>query len=305
MHYLALLSLIQKNPQQLQNYHLLRQNLFESEGSWAELTYYLKNEEPKFYQRYSEGSWELQEEVSELLSLKLQGVSHSYWGDSLYPLSFCGMPDAPLLFSYKGHPCWVLGRSLSVVGSRSISRLSTVWMEDHFADFLRTEQAVVISGGARGVDQTAHRLALRAGCPTAALLPSGLGEIYPSSLSALEKAILNGGGCLLSEYPFQQKMLKHFFHDRNRLIAALGALTFVVEAQRRSGSLITAHRSLELGKPVLVLPGHPGEISSLGNLDLLCEGASPIRDAEDLRMYFRSELKFPQVPWSIPSCGLN
>lgn len=96
-------------------------------------------------------------------------------------------------------------------------------------------------------------------------------------------------------------MRKHFFHDRNRLIAGLGTMTLLVEARRRSGSLLTAQKTLQLGKTVLVIPGHPCDNSHLGNLDLFTEGATPIRDAQDLSMYFRSELKMALLAIPSPS----
>ena len=78
-------------------------------------------------------------------------------------------------------------------------------------------------------------------------------------------------------------------------------LTLLVEAKRRSGSLLTAQKTLQLGKPVLIVPGHPCDNSHLGNLDLLSDGATPVRDAQDLCMYFQSEAKLHPGPSPIAS----
>lgn len=105
----------------------------------------------------------------------------------------------------------------------------------------------------------------------------------------------------MSEYPYEQEMRKQHFHDRNRLIAGLGNMTLLVEARRRSGSLITAQRTIELGKTVLIVPGHPCDGSHLGNLDLLTDGASPVRDAQDLSMFFREQGPMPRSVFSMAS----
>jgi DNA processing protein len=85
-------------------------------------------------------------------------------------------------------------------------------------------------------------------------------------------------------------MLKHHFHQRNRLIAILGQVLFVVEAKRKSGSLITAKYAMDYGKDVLILPSSPMEENKVGTLDLLFDGALPIRDDIDLIQYLRPNL---------------
>jgi DNA processing protein len=283
-------SLIQKNLRCLQNYRRLRESIMTLPMHCDELRAYLRKEEPFFFREICERKSTLQQESEELRRLKDLGVNFTYIGEQFYPVSFQNMPGAPLFLSYKGHPTWLWGRSLAVVGSRDASQLSHLWMEESFAEFLRQEKPVVVSGGARGIDQMAHQLALRNSCSTVVVLPSGLESIYPKTLEVWASKIIDGGGCFLSEYNYSDKMQKHFFHDRNRLIAGLGVMTLLVESRRRSGSLLTAQKTLELGKTVLIVPGHPCDNSHLGNLDLLSEGATPIRDADELSRYFRSEL---------------
>lgn len=284
------LSLIQKNIRYLQSFRKLREQLHHQSWGIEDLRRYLSAEEPFFFREFCERPESLRREAAEVSQLQDHGVHFTYVGEPFYPAGFINMPGAPLFISFKGHPAWLWAGSIAVVGSREASQLSHLWMEEYFTEFLRQEKPVVVSGGARGVDQLAHQLALRNSCSTVVVLPSGLENIYPKNLVDWERKIIDGGGCLMSEYAFSEKMQKHFFHDRNRLIAGLGALTLLVEARRRSGSLLTAQKTLQLGKSVLVVPGHPCEASHLGNLDLLSDGATPLRDAEDLRMYFRSEL---------------
>ncbi|WP_374030070.1 DNA-processing protein DprA [Bdellovibrio bacteriovorus] len=226
----------------------------------------------------------------ESLKLKMQGIQLVVYGEDLFPAACYWMSEPPLTLSYWGSPAWLTQRTLAVVGSREPCFDSIQWMEKEFTTFCDQEKPCVVSGGARGVDQKSHSIALRKSASTVIVLPSGLGQLYPESLYEWKDSVLNGGGCFLSEYVFEQRMHKHLFHHRNRLIAALGKATLLVEAKRRSGTLITAQQALQLGRSLWVVPGHPQDPHFLGSLDLLAEGAGLVRDAQDLSMYFRAEL---------------
>lgn len=245
---------------------------------WPELFLALKQNH-ELFKRHSEES----------LRLQFQGVNFVVYGEELYPPQCYLMIDPPLTLSYRGSPAWLGEKTLSVVGSREPAADSLLWMEKELTTFCEQERACIVSGGARGVDQKAHSVALRRSCPTIVVLPSGLGEIYPRSLIEWMGLVLEQGGCFLSEYDFQQKMHKHLFHHRNRLIAALGRASLLVEARRRSGTLITAAQAVQLGRPVWIVPGHPLDPHFAGGLDLLMEGAQLVRDAQDLLMFFKSE----------------
>jgi DNA processing protein len=209
-------------------------------------------------------------------------VSIIYPGHERYPEEFETLPQPPQFLTVLGTLDCLNGIGLSVVGARDHSVNALKWMEEHFLIALRHQNLFTISGGARGVDQIAHRLSLRAQRPTIAFLPSGLGNMYPADFPHWSEAIISGGGAVISEYPPMTMMEKSNFHRRNRMIAALGRGLFVVEAGRKSGSLITARFALELGKPICVLPASALEPRALGTLDLLFDGATPIRDAADL-----------------------
>ena len=225
------------------------------------------------------------------LNLKMKGYSLVCYGEELYPPTCYLMEDPPLTISYLGSPVWLMGQTISVVGSREPSSESLAWMENEFAPFCEQVRPCVVSGGARGIDQKSHSIALRKAASTVVVLPSGLGQIYPSSLESWVHSILDGGGSLLSEYAFEQRMHKYLFHHRNRLIAALGKATLLVEAKRRSGTIITAQKSIQLGHSVWVVPGHPLDPHFNGSLDLLSEGALMVRDAQDLVMFYGSEVR--------------
>ncbi|RME16137.1 MAG: DNA-processing protein DprA [Bdellovibrio sp.] len=201
----------------------------------------------------------------------------------LYPKAFLNFPTPPTLtiLSQKNSLPVPLS-SLSVVGSRNPSENSKKWMEVHFKNFLSKKRRLIVSGGARGIDQMAHALCLRTENPTLVFLPSGLNHIYPSHLSSWIQPILKGGGAFISCFSPFSSMKKFYFHIRNHLIACFTPLTFVVEAKRKSGSLLTANYAIEEGKEVATLPCSPMDPSGQGNLDLLFEGAHLIRDDSDL-----------------------
>lgn len=238
---------------------------------------------------------EIESRKKELNRLHHSGVQFCFPGHSNYPRQFLRMSYPPFLLSYIGHPVWRERTGLAVVGSREASEYSLRWMEQNLSFWLKANPAYIVSGGARGVDQKAHLLCLQNQRPTVAVLPSGLGVVYPPSLQSWISKIVEAGGALVSEYDFDQPMRKHFFQARNRLISALGACSLVVQAERRSGTMITARQTVEQGKVVLVVPSHPLDVSHQGGLDLICEGASPVRDAQDLQLFFAAESTATEV----------
>ena len=203
-------------------------------------------------------------------------------GHQLYPDCFLELESPPLFLSVLGKIQWSARRHLAVVGSREASCLALEWMDQHLGRVISDSQAVTVSGGARGIDQKAHAMSLRRGLPTIAFLPSGLGCVYPANFQSWIPEILKSGGAVISEFAPLTPMRKFHFERRNRLIAGLGDIVFVVEAARRSGSIMTARLARDGGKTVCTLPSFPGDPGSAGSLDLIFDGAFPIRDGDDL-----------------------
>ncbi|MCB0420954.1 MAG: DNA-protecting protein DprA [Bdellovibrionales bacterium] len=201
-----------------------------------------------------------------------------------YPQNLLKLENPPVLLSYIGEMCWSdnLSKSLSVVGSRHPDPQSLKWMELHLSALLAQMPMTVISGGARGIDLMAHLIAMRRQCPTVAWMPSGLFQIYPNGLKRWMGDIKNSGGAFLSSFPPHQPMFKWQFHIRNELIAAFSSHLLVVEARRRSGTMVTAQKAQELDVKILVVPSSAMSLSGLGGLDLLADGATLIRDRDDL-----------------------
>lgn len=219
-------------------------------------------------------------------SLKELGAQIIYPFHLAYPPAFLELEDPPLFLSCVGDLSVLAAADrIAVVGSRELSLRCERWMEHELTRFLRmNSNAVIISGGARGADQAAHLAAIRAKRPTIVFLPSGLNEIFPKDLISWRDPILRSGGLIISAYAPDDKIRNFRFEGRNRLIAALSQLVFVTEAGRRSGSIMTARLAVELGRDLCVLPSFPGELVGQGTLDLMVNGAEPIRDAEDLQM---------------------
>lgn len=226
---------------------------------------------------------------AEARRLRRQGISLLTPASPDFPERWVASADPPLSLTVLGSLAALNAPALSVVGSREPSPESGRWLETELADFCRRTRAPIVSGGARGIDQRAHAVAIRAGSPTIALLPSGLECPYPADLRRWFPAILEAGGAIVSEYPGAALMRKNHFHQRNRLIAAAGRLVLIVEARSKSGTLITAARAAEIGRPLLVVPGHPGDVRFGGNLQLLSEGATLVRNHEDLTLFWQAE----------------
>lgn len=212
------------------------------------------------------------------------GARWVHCGDEDYPEQWRTMSMAPLVFSYLGAPCWKNARTISVVGSRTPMAETRIWMQRELGLFLKTNAVTVVSGGARGVDQWAHRLAVDYGRPTVCVLPTGLLNPYPFGQDQLWKAILEMGGCLLSTFRLDDPLRKWAFHIRNRWIAGMSRVCFVTEANRRSGSMLTATLATEEGREVCTLPVFPMGEQGLANLDLISNGAVMIRDCRDLEV---------------------
>jgi DNA protecting protein DprA len=206
-----------------------------------------------------------------------------------YPKRLMELEELPLILRVEGFPVWRQREGLAVVGSREPRSQSTAWMEIHLQKFMRLSTCYISSGGARGIDQKAHLLAIETKTPTVVFLPSGLDKVYPANMTALKQEIIDQGGAFVSEYTSDLEIRKHHFVQRNRLISGISVATLIVEAQQKSGTMITAREAIDQHRPVWVLPGHPMDVAMAGNNELLLSGATPVINAQDLNCLFDSE----------------
>jgi DNA processing protein len=141
---------------------------------------------------------------------------------------------------------------------------------------------VIVSGLAYGIDAEAHRATLNAGGTTVAVLGCGIDRTYPDGHERLVDRILANGGAVVSEYEPGTPPLQHHFRARNRIIAALASAVLVVEAPEKSGALITAYGSLDIGRDVLAVPGPIGSEQSAGCNTLIARGARIVTSVNDV-----------------------
>jgi len=167
-----------------------------------------------------------------------------------------------------------------MVGSRNPTR-GGVETAERFARYLGDHGLTITSGLATGIDAACHRGGLKSEAGTIAVLGSSLDQIYPATNGDLAERIA-ADGLLVSEYPPGTAARPIHFPQRNRIIAGLSTGTFVVEATRNSGSLITARLAAEYGREVFAMPGSIHSPLSRGCHRLIKDGAKLVEDASDI-----------------------
>lgn len=213
--------------------------------------------------------------------------------DDEWPLlSFTPFGTGPVRDKPQGHPplaLWVIGphrldeiteRSGAIVGTRACTPYGE-HMAAELAAGLVERDAAVISGGAYGIDGVAHRATLSGEGLTAAVLAGGVDILYPAGHSALLHRV-SQQGLLISEYPPGVRPARHRFLTRNRLVAALGSATVVVEAGLRSGAASTAAWARSLGRVVCAVPGPATSRASAGCHELIRSGAELVTRADEV-----------------------
>jgi DNA processing protein len=206
------------------------------------------------------------------------GARFLAWGEPEYPRALATIDDAPPLISARGNIAVLDRPMLAIVGSRNASAAGAK-IAGRLARDLGHAGFAIVSGLARGIDAAAHRASLSSG--TLAVLAGGQDRIYPPEHADLLEEIL-GDGAALSEMSLGWEPRARDFPRRNRLISGLAMGLLVVEAARRSGSLITVRFALEQGREVFAVPGSPLDPRAEGTNRLLKEGATLVTEASDV-----------------------
>ena len=196
-----------------------------------------------------------------------------------YPAALRSTEGAPPVLCVAGSPEALHRPTVALVGARNASGNGLRFTE-RLALGLGRAGFVVVSGLARGIDAQAHKAALMTG--TVAVLAGGLERIYPPEHDGLAGRIVAEGGAVVSEMPLGWEARARDFPRRNRIVSGLSLGTVVVEAARRSGSLITARLANEQGREVFAVPGSPLDPRAEGTNDLLRQGATFCTGAEDV-----------------------
>jgi DNA processing protein len=196
--------------------------------------------------------------------------------DDEWPRALTDLGDeAPVCLWVRGHGRLdaTLQRAVSVVGARASTEYGDR-LAGELAVGLSTAGCATVSGGAYGIDAVVHRSTLAVDGTTAVFLAGGPDRLYPAGNAGLLRAVADSPGLVLSELPPGSVPSRVRFLRRNRLIAAAGLSTVVVEAAWRSGSLVTARLAAGLGRPVGAVPGPVTSAGSAGCHRLLREGVA-------------------------------
>ncbi len=198
--------------------------------------------------------------------------------DSAYPLALSAIDDAPPVLSVLGNPSLLNRPCVSIVGSRNAS-LNGRKFASKLAKDLGMRKQIIVSGMARGIDTAAHQGSLNSG--TIAVVAGGVDNVYPEENQKLYDEIIEKG-LIVSENAFGAKPYAAAFPRRNRIVSGLSAAVVIVEANLRSGSMITARIAGEQGRDIMAVPGSPFDPRSRGTNHLIREGATLVRDADDV-----------------------
>lgn len=200
-------------------------------------------------------------------------------GEADYPPHLIHISGAPPILTMAGGERLDWQKTVGVVGARNASSAG-MKMTRLLAGDLGEQGFTIVSGLARGIDTAAHRASLQTG--TVAVLAGGFDRIYPDENIPLAHDILDNGGALLTEMPLGWEPRARDFPRRNRLVSGLSLGVVVVEAAKRSGSLITARLALEQNRDVFAVPGSPLDPRAEGGNALIQQGARLVTNAQDI-----------------------
>jgi len=240
----------------------------------------------------------LNEEIKNIKKFNVKVVTFE---EKDYPPNLKILYDPPLVLYIRGEIREEDRLGIGIVGARYGS-LYGLTIAEKFAKQLSAREFTIISGLARGIDSASHRGALKAGGRTIGVLGSGVDVIYPPENKKLADEII-GSGAIISEFPMGTIPDSANFPKRNRIISGLSLGVVVVEAAKRSGSLITALFALEQGRLVFAVPGRADSAKSEGTHNLIKEGAILVQGVEDIIKEiepmlggFKLEEKLPREP---------
>ena len=227
------------------------------------------------------------------------------FSSSAYPERLRDIDNPPSRLYVEGNVEILNDIGIAVIGSRTNTQYGEK-MCKRFVKNLVAYNINIISGLAFGIDCIAHKQCLKNSGKTIAVLPSGLGNIYPYEHIGLVKQIVANGGAVISEYENNIKADSKKFLERNRIVAGLGIGTLVIEAGQRSGTTVTARYTKQNEKPVFCVPSSLENIKGKGTNELIQEGANLVTNVEDIVQAFpninfsKTEIKSKDIFFDIP-----
>lgn len=210
--------------------------------------------------------------------------------EDVYKLKFEQFPKPLLEIPQPPKTLYIRGKLpspdltyLAVVGSRKYTSYGKDICEKLIRG-LKSYPIVIVSGLAMGIDSIAHKTAMEVGLTTISFPGSGLDNnvLFPKTNVRLAEEIVKSGGCLISEFEPDFKATLYSFPQRNRLMAGISKAVLIIEAQEKSGTLITARMALDYNRDVLAVPGSAFSSNSNGTNGLIKQGATPITTSEEV-----------------------
>lgn len=202
------------------------------------------------------------------------------YADTNYPLLLKSIYSPPRNLFVKGNVDLLKKRCISIVGTRNSTEYADWVIKNLLNGYLKDLNICCVSGMALGVDTLVHKRCLEVGIPTIAVIAGGIDNVYPRCNANLYAELVEKG-LVIAEYDGIESMHKGMFPRRNRILAGLSEMTLVVEADVRSGSLLTAHYALEFNRDVYAVPGYISKYTSHGCNMLIKEGAGIITSRDD------------------------
>ena len=206
-----------------------------------------------------------------------------------YPYLLKRIPDPPIGLFCIGELPDDTNPKIAIIGARRCSEYGRV-ISAQIAESLAKDGLVIVSGMARGIDSMAHKGALKSGGITIAVLGSGCDICYPVENNRLKEEI-EKTGCVISEYAPSVIPHRGFFPARNRIISGISNVLIVVEAAKKSGTLITVGQAAEQGRDVFAVPGNINSELSYGTNALIRDGATPLLEYTDILNALGIEIK--------------
>lgn len=224
---------------------------------------------------------------AELAAAAKAGATPLFTIEPGYPAALAHVDAPPPMLYVKGRAELLARPAVGIVGSRNASAAGQRFARQ-IAAALGAEGLAIVSGLARGIDAAAHEASLATG--TVAVVAGGIDIVYPPEHDSLQ-ARIGTEGCLVTEQPPGFVPRAQDFPRRNRIISGTSLGVLIVEAARRSGSLITARTAGEQGREVMAVPGHPLDPRAEGTNQLLRDGATLVTRASDVIEALASVLK--------------
>ena len=201
--------------------------------------------------------------------------------DKEYPNILKNIYDYPISLYIKGNSNILDNYTIGIVGCRNATEYG-IKAAQYFSYNLAKKGINIVSGLAKGIDSCAHIGTIKANGKTIAVVGNGLDIVYPRENQYLYEKIVEENGAIISEYPLGTEPEKMNFPARNRIISGISKGIIVIEAKKKSGTLITVDFALEQGRDVYVVPGNIKSLNSVGTNDLIKQGAKMVTKVDEI-----------------------